>query len=116
MYSCKESCISSKPVGEDVVDPGILRTLYFSFYIDFYRGASRSPPHFACKGRPRTSSILEGLVLCSRLEPQRIRKPHSSYHVDPKGPGELGVEFLTWVEAVWGEERHIWAPILKERN
>lgn len=55
-------------------------------------------------------------MLCSRLEPQRIRKPHSSYHVDPKGPGELGVEFLTWVEAVWGEERHIWAPILKERN
>lgn len=75
-----------------------------------------APLHPAGQGRPRTSSsILWGLVLCSRLGPQRNRDP-SLYHIDPKGSGELGVEFLTWVDAVGGEERHIQAPILEERN
>lgn len=76
----------------------------------------RQPPLFYCLQREAENKLHSiGAVLFSRLEPQRMRDA-PLYHVDPEGSGELGVEFLTWVDAVWGEEGQIQVPILKERN
>lgn len=55
-------------------------------------------------------------MFCLRLESRAPETIHLFYHVVPQSSGKLAVEFLAWVETVWGEEGCIQEPILQERN
>lgn len=84
--------------------------------MDFYRCASRGSFTLYLQREAKNKPHPVGAGALLDLSPRNPGIPHLFYHIDPKGSGELRVEFLTWVETVRSEEGHIQAPILKEKR